>query len=146
MTVIRHGDAHPFDIGIRHGHGRCLVCGQHRPGSLKLSFTPREDGAVQTDFVAGLYLQGYDGLVHGGVIATLPDAAMTHCLFHRGITAVTADLHVRYVRPILCGSRLDIGAHIVKVSHPLYRLRAEIACNGQIGAWAEAKFLPKRIT
>lgn len=82
-------------------------------------------------------------MLHGGVIATLLDAAMTHCLFHRGVAAVTADLHVRYVRPVACGSCLEIGAQILKVSHPLFHLRAEIACNGLVGAWAEAKFLPR---
>ena len=131
-------------FSARHGHGRCLVCGETGFGSLKLSFVPHEGGSVRSEFVAGNHLQGYDDLVHGGVIATLLDAAMTHCLFHRGITAVTADLHVRYVHPIVCGSRLEIGAEIVKLSPPLFRLRAEVAFEGVVAAWAEAKFLPKR--
>lgn len=131
-------------LSARHGHDRCLVCGENGFGSLKLSFVPREDGSVGGAFRAGSHLQGYDDLVHGGVIATLLDAAMTHCLFHRGITAVTADLHVRYVHPIVCGSRLDIGAHVVEASPPLFRLRAEIVFDGLVAAWAEAKFLPKR--
>ena len=130
-------------LSARYGHGRCLVCGEHRSASLHLSFTPREDGSVHADFVARHHLQGYDDLMHGGVIATVLDAAMTHCLFHRGVAAVTADLRVRYVRPVVCGSCLNIDARILKVRLPLYHLRAEIACNGLVGAWAEAKFLPK---
>lgn len=131
-------------LSARHGHGECMVCGDYSPGFPNLSFALREDGSVHADFLAGTHLQGYTDLLHGGVIATLLDAAMTHCLFHRGVTAVTADLRVRYVQPIACGSRLEIDAHIIKACRSLYQLRGEIACDGTLGAWAEAKFLPKR--
>jgi len=134
----------PHNFSARHGHGQCVVCGQSGFGSLKLAFIPEKDGSVHGGFVSGPHVQGYDNLVHGGVIATLLDAAMTHCLFHHGITALTADLHVRYVRPVVCGRHLDIGAQITKVSHPIYFVRAEILSEGAVAAWAEAKFLPKK--
>lgn len=42
-------------------------------------------------------LQEYEGQLHGRVISSLLDAAMTHCLFHHGIEAVTGELYVRFV-------------------------------------------------
>jgi uncharacterized protein (TIGR00369 family) len=123
------------------GHAHCLICGKHTPWSLGLQFRADEAGRVCTEFQADPRLQGYDGILHGGVIASLLDAAMTHCLFHRGVRAVTGDLHIRFVHPIACSSRVEIGARVVLEKSPLYRLKADVRCAGRIMAWAEAKFV-----
>jgi uncharacterized protein (TIGR00369 family) len=95
-------------------------------------------------FQAHAGLQGYDGVLHGGVIASLLDAAMTHCLFHQGVQAVTGDLHIRFVRPVACDLAVDLRAWIVSAAPPLYRLRAELAHEGTLLAWGEAKFMQCR--
>lgn len=128
-------------IGTNFGHSRCLLCGESNPASLKLAFSLAHDGAVTARFECHPGLQGYDGILHGGVTASLLDAAMTHCLFHHGIKAVTADLHVRYAHAIDCTARLDLWAAITSSRQPLYKLRAEISQEGRLMAWAEAKFL-----
>jgi acyl-coenzyme A thioesterase PaaI-like protein len=111
---------------------------------LNLTFHPVGDRAVATRFRANDGLQGYDNIVHGGVVAALLDAAMTHCLFHRGVRAVTGDLRVRFVTSILCDRTLDIKAWLLVSRPPLYRVRSEIAVDGQVAAWAEAKFMERR--
>ncbi len=95
------------------GHRGCLLCGSDNPRSLGLMFQDSSRGGVEAEFQGGDELQGYDGLMHGGVIASLLDAAMTHCLFHRGVRAVTGDLNVRYLQPVPCRARLRILAHLV---------------------------------
>ena len=128
-------------IGNAFGHSRCLLCGESNPASLKLAFTLAQDGSVKARFECKPGLQGYDGILHGGVTASLLDAAMTHCLFHHGIKALTADLHVRYTHAIACDARLDLWAAITSRRPPLYQLRAEVSEEGRLMAWAEAKFL-----
>lgn len=128
-------------LSAAHGHSRCLLCGESNPWSLKLSFSPAADGAVTARFTADPRLQGYEGILHGGVIASLLDAAMTHCLFHHGIEALTADLHIRYAQAIPCDARIDLWASIIARRPPLYRLRGEASVEGRLMAWAEAKFL-----
>ena len=123
------------------GHAHCLLCGDFHPGSWGLSFAPTEDGGVGTQFAAGSELQGYENMVHGGVIATLLDAAMTHCLFHRGIQAVTGDLRVRYLHPVCCNTTVEIRARLHFSCPPLYHLQAEITCAGLVLARAEGKFM-----
>jgi uncharacterized protein (TIGR00369 family) len=135
----------PEIIGSRSGHGRCLLCGKLNPKSLNLSFHAADSGVVKTQFQAPSELQGYDGILHGGVIAALLDAAMTHCLFHRGVQAVTGDLHVRFVQPVACNVMLDIRAWVLLSHPPLYRLKAEIVVDGHVLAWGEAKFLQHRV-
>lgn len=86
-------------------------------------------------------MQGYDTLVHGGVIAPLLDAAMTHCLFHQSIQAVTGDLRVRFLHPVACDVPLELRARLLFACPPLYQLQAELRCDGQVLAGAEGKFM-----
>ncbi len=123
------------------GHSHCLLCGKRNPWSLGLQFRDDEAGRVWADFQAHPRLQGYDGILHGGVISSLLDAAMTHCLFHRDVRAVTGDLHIRFVQPIPCSSHVRIVAWVVQEKSPLYRLRGEVRCVDRVMAWAEAKFM-----
>ncbi len=131
-------------ISAQNGHSRCLVCGGMNPRSLNLSFLAGGDGVVKTQFKVEPELQGYDGLLHGGVIAALLDSAMTHCLFHQGVQAVTGDLHVRFVQPVVCKSTLEIQAWVLSSYPPLYRLKAEIMVDKHVMAWAEAKFMQRQ--
>lgn len=127
-------------VSHKNGHDWCLLCGRKNPRSLKLEFHADDDG-VKTDFQPRQILQGYHGILHGGVIAALLDAAMTHCLFHHGVQAVTGDLHVRYLHLVSCRTTLELKARILSAVPPLYRLRAELMKGKQLMAWAEAKFM-----
>lgn len=131
-------------LSARNDHGHCLLCGEQNARSLRLAFAPTAEGGVQARFTGRPELQGYAGLLHGGIIAALLDAAMTHCLFHHGVRAVTADLHVRYVHPVPGEATVDLEAWVLAPGPPVHRLRAELAHAGQILAWAEAKFLQQR--
>jgi len=128
----------------RHGHCRCLLCGTMNPWSLRLGFRPADDGTARAEFRADSKLQGYDGILHGGVIAALLDAAMTHCLFHRGIEGLTGDLHVRFVRPVPCDAVLDIQATLLSSTPHLHHLKAELRHGARLMARAEAKFVQLR--
>lgn len=128
-------------MNATNGHEHCLLCGRLHPRSWRLSFTPHGTGEVSTNFVAGKELQGYDNLVHGGVICSLLDAAMTHCLFHQSIQAVTGDLRVRFLHPVTCEVSLELRAKLLFACPPLYQLQAELRCDGQVMARAEGKFM-----
>lgn len=125
---------------IRRSHRRCLLCGDDNPWSLKLAFRAEGD-AVKADFQAERTQQGYRGLLHGGVIAAVLDASMTHWLFHHGVRGVTGDLRVRFLRPVPCRATLEARARLSLATPPLYKLRAELVLEQQIMAWAEAKFV-----
>jgi acyl-coenzyme A thioesterase PaaI-like protein len=131
----------PAELSTKNGHSRCVLCGEHNPLSLKLGFEAGESGSVRTRFDANRVLQGYSDILHGGVIAALLDSAMTHCLFHQGIKALTGDLHVRYLHPIPCDAALEIQARVEYSRPPLYRLKAELLKAGQVMAWASGKFM-----
>ena len=126
-------------------HSECIICGDDNQNSLRLSFRSRGDGSVVGSFVCRPELQGYKGVLHGGVVASLLDAAMTHCLFHKGIEALTADLHVRYFEPVKCGSIIEVVARILFSRKSFFRLEAEIRNGSDLMARADASFMLPRM-
>jgi len=130
--------------GVLSGHGHCLLCGDFHPRSWQLSFEQTDDGDVRTLFVAGSDLQGYDNVLHGGVIASLLDAAMTHWLFHHGIQAMTGELRVRFLHPVACNVPVELRSRLLFSCPPLYHLRAEMRCGEQRMARAEGKFMRRK--
>ena len=85
-------------------------------------------------------LEGYPQTLHGGIIASLLDGAMTNCLFAHGHVAMTAELRVRYRKPVLIGPEMTIRAWITRSQPPLHLLEAELQQEGCAKAIASAKF------
>lgn len=109
--------------------------------SMHLKFLADANDVVYADFKAHDMLQGYRGIIHGGVTCALLDAAMTHCLFNRSIEAVTGELKVKFVHPVPSCAHLQLRAWVEKVFQPLYILKAELRSNDSVLASAEAKFM-----
>ncbi len=127
--------------GPREEHRHCLLCGDLNPQGLGLRFEPDGTGGVTAVFTGKPHLQGYDGILHGGVIASLLDAAMTHCLFDKGLRPMTGDLRVRFIKPVPCNAEVVLGAGIMESTPPLYRVQAELRLKGTVMAKAQGKFM-----
>ncbi len=125
-------------------HGHCVVCGQVNGHTPRLRFAVADDGSVQAIFQPDLGYQGYNGILHGGVIATLLDAAMTNCLFSHGRCGLTAELCVRFRHPVLTAAPVRLRAWVERASPPLFVLRAEVEQEGQRRATAIGKLLDGR--
>lgn len=126
------------------GHRHCIACGTHNILSMQLVFHPLSDGCVEALFRSHRVLQGYAGILHGGIISILLDSAMTHCLFHHKVKAVTADLQVRFLASVPCGVEVNLLAWITSSRRALYCLRSELRVGGRLMAHADAKFMKKR--
>ncbi len=122
-------------------HCNCIVCGIRNPVSLGLSFTVNPDGSVSSQFSGSSLLQGYTGILHGGIISALLDASMTHCLFHLGIKAVTGRLDVRFVEPVPCETMSTVRASLMDSHPPLYKLKSVLTCERRVMARAQATFM-----
>jgi acyl-coenzyme A thioesterase PaaI-like protein len=124
-------------------HAHCVVCGAANPTGLQLEFAPRERGVVSAWFTGNPALEGYPGLLHGGIIGALVDGAMTNCLFSLGITAVTAELSVRYVEGVRADYPAEVTAWWLRSRGRLYAMQAEIRQDGRIVVRASGKFMDK---
>jgi uncharacterized protein (TIGR00369 family) len=82
-------------------------------------------------------------VLHGGVIASLVDGAMTNCLFAHGLSGVTAELNVRFRHPVRTGKVASVRAWIDQSLARLHYLQAEVTQDGQSMVTASGKFFDR---
>ena len=117
----------------------CFACGPKNPIGLKMQFQEMA-GSYCAKFTAGLEHQGYDGIVHGGIVSTLLDEVMARYIYAQGVNAVTARLEVRFRQPTPIGQELTIRAQIAGQNRNLYNMTAEICLpDGTVTAEGKAK-------
>lgn len=123
-------------------HAGCMVCGDGGPGApaFALRFVADAMGGVLATFRTARRYQGYQGILHGGVISTLLDAAMVHCLFARGVTAVTAEMTVRFLREVPVDRDISVGATLVGERHGVFQVSASLWHGATRFAVAKGKF------
>ena len=123
-----------------HFHQNCFACGSNDGMGLGLKFYRHEDGAVFGNFFADPKYEGYSSIIHGGIIATLLDSAMTHCLLMKGIPALTGRLSIKYSTPIQTGTVVKLEARIVDQFHEMFILEGKAWVDGKRVASAKAKY------
>ena len=122
-------------------HSNCVVCSPANSRSMCLKFAKSDDGGVRASFECDKAFEGYAGMLHGGVITSLLDGAMTNCMFAKGIPAITAELNVRFRHPVIISRLATVRAWVERSSPPLHLLRAELLQDEQLKATALGKFM-----
>lgn len=101
----------------------CFACGKDNPDGLQLDFDFDGD-EVTTSIAFPKKFQGYKDVVHGGLISTVLDEAMVTLLNKLGHLAVTAELSVRFVRPITVGETIIVRARLLERRGRTFRVKA----------------------
>ncbi len=90
----------------------CFACGKNNPRGLKLKFAQIESH-VEAHFDTVKDFEGWDNIIHGGIVSTLLDEAMSHAVFKLlGGTVVTAEMCVRFVKPTKVGQTVVVKGYI----------------------------------
>ncbi|CAM3984013.1 PaaI family thioesterase [Cohnella lubricantis] len=112
----------------------CYVCGKDNPRGLHISFEPSGDGAVAY-YRCREEMNGWPGIQHGGITASLLDEAAGYVPYFLGLVAVTAKLEIRYMQPIKSGELLTITGKPIKRTSRTIEVESTIASeNGEIKA------------
>jgi acyl-coenzyme A thioesterase PaaI-like protein len=90
---------------------QCFACGRKNPGGLKLTFHD-DNGACITHFTPDAVYQGYQGILHGGIMATLLDEVMARYVWKKVGPAATARIEIRYRQPAPVGRRITVRGWI----------------------------------
>lgn len=122
-------------------HRHCFACSPTHPKGLRLQFSALESGSVFCEASLGDDYQSFDGIVHGGIVATMLDTSMGHCLYQQNIRALTAHLDIRYKRPLLTETPFRIEARLKRERSPLYELESSIVQNNHLIASARGRFM-----
>ena len=131
--------------------GGCLVCGRNNPHGLRLSLHADEaTGDVTVDFTPRPEHIGFEGIVHGGVLATVLDEAMVWAATWAGKRfCVAGEMSVRFRKsaavggPLRCEARLESPPRrpgLPRIFHTSGTI-IEVA-TGDIIAEAAGKYVP----
>ncbi len=89
----------------------CFLCGLENPVGLRLRIYEVEPGVVESTYTAPEHFQGYPGVLHGGIIATIIDEISGRALM--GLIdstrfMFTAKLEVKYRKNVPIGKPLKL--------------------------------------
>lgn len=89
---------------------QCFVCGIENPIGLHLKFYESNRGEVTADYTAPEHFQGYPGVLHGGIVASILDETAGRALMGDSPPRFmfTAKLEVRYRKNVPIGQALKI--------------------------------------
>jgi len=120
-------------------HSQCLF--NRNPPVPDLRFRFNDEGVLHGDFTCAGYHQGYDNMVHGGVIAAIIDASMTQCLMGHGIVGYTTDLSIKYRKPVFIRRKANLETSVKEVKMGLlYSMRCEIVQDHNLVVQATGRF------
>ena len=121
----------------------CFACGKENEKGLHLEFSFFEqEKRIETTFIPSNVHQGWKGVVHGGIIATVLDEAMAKLVHRLGYSVLTASLDIRYKDLAKTLEPLKVSAEITKLSKRLIYTRAVAQQgNGKTVAEAHAKMM-----
>ena len=116
MTKPHEETANPEELTpLFHGaQNRCFGCGQANSVGLRLEFSQSAEGAVVSNAVISDQYEGPRGYVHGGIIATLLDEAMSKANRAQGVTAMTRQMQVEYLRPVPSNAPIRIEGNVTR--------------------------------
>ena len=121
---------------------RCVVCGRENPNGLRIRFVRERDGAITAEWRPTENWEGFVGIVHGGIVGTVLDEAMSKAVAARNYEALTGELRVRFRHYVAAGETLRIRGWVVEKVKRLVKAEATlIAADGSERAHAWARFL-----
>ena len=94
------------------------------------------------------WMCGFDGLVHGGIIATLLDeAAAWACIAHLGRLGLTREMTTRYLKPVPTNTEILLEGRVVSHETHSAGIRSSIhSADGALLAEAESSWAFARLS
>ena len=118
----------------------CFVCGMNNPIGLKADFivdsdtcSSRASVTLTSDF------QGWQYVIHGGVLSALLDEACVYACRAKVDQCVTAELQVRFRKPVPVDATVDVTGRIEDSSRKIWSASAQLKIDGSLYAEAQAK-------
>jgi len=120
----------------------CFACGELNEHGLHLALHI-QDGRCWSELALDRRFEGWDGIVHGGILSTILDEVMAWALVADDQWGVTARLLVRYHQPVAVGRRIRAEGRVTERRRRVSRTAATIvdAATGELLASAEGVYV-----
>ncbi len=121
--------------------GTCFACGKHNKHGMHLDIRKTKKG-VELDFVAPERFEGWRGVIHGGIVATILDELIAWACTVRGYDAVTGELNIRFRQALKVGQKVHGIGRITEEHGCLLRGESELVdASGKVIAQALGKMM-----
>jgi uncharacterized protein (TIGR00369 family) len=127
-----------FDLAAH----RCFACGDLNAQGIRMVIHIEPDRSW-SDLVLDSAFQGWEGIAHGGILATLLDEAMAWAIASREAFAMPARMSIDYRRPVSVATPLRVEGRVVEAKRRLIRAAATVVdpATGDVCARAEGVYL-----
>lgn len=121
----------------------CYVCGPTHPHGLHIRFFATPTSEIRARLEPAGWMCGYDDVVHGGVVTALLDELIGWAVSLRNdLLAITGDLTVRFVKPVLVGAAYAGRGRVGKGRGRLWEAEGELVSeDGTVHAMARGRYL-----
>lgn len=119
----------------------CFACGLDNPHGLALSFYELGPDRLESRYSVPDRFEGYPGIVHGGVIASMLDeiVSRTAMIGQHDEFMMTARLEIKYRQPVPTHVELQLLGFLTRRKGRTATARGEVRLpDGTLGAEAEA--------
>ncbi len=123
----------------------CFCCGKNNTNGLHLRFTYPAEGKARTELRIPPHFSGWRNITHGGLLSMLLDEAMAHACGSAGFWALTAELTVRFLKPVEVDESVTVEAEVIEKRMRLIRASGRITNHsGETIATAAGRFLASK--
>ncbi|MCP4570094.1 MAG: PaaI family thioesterase [FCB group bacterium] len=119
----------------------CFVCGDQNDIGLKAKFLWDGKKAI-CEIPADTKFEGYKNIFHGGIVSTLLDEIMIKALLAEDVFVVTAEMTIRFKKPVFIGDKLRFEGWKTGQRGPLFMTEGKaVNQDGEIVAEASGKYI-----
>ena len=116
------------EFKLQPNSAHCFVCGMHSPVGLKARFWDNGVNEVRATYIVEEKYQGYPGITHGGIVASLLDETAGRVVMIQNPDRffMTAKFEIRYRQPVPTRTELALIGHMIKDRGRLIQAHGEI--------------------
>ena len=106
---------------------QCFVCGKGNPKGLQLDFSLNEETKTAESTLAfPAHYNGWENVVHGGIVATVMDEVMVKSAHLNGHKVVTAEIKVQFKKPAYVETPYRLIGEIIEVKRKIVLTKGTI--------------------
>jgi acyl-coenzyme A thioesterase PaaI-like protein len=122
----------------------CFACGTRNPIGIHMQVDYLEDtAAAESRLALPREFQGWQEVVHGGILATLLDEIMMHAIWHFAGPGVTLGLEVQFRQPLAPEEMVLVRGKLTETKGRRLKARGEIIrlADNRLIANSQGRFL-----
>ena len=117
----------------------CFVCGDKNVTGLHADIITGTDNTATAKITIPSRFQGWQGIVHGGIISTLLDEVSIYACRNISLKGVTAEIIVKFKKPVPTETEIELKARVIDIKRKLIFVSAELLVSGEVYATADTK-------